>query len=129
MTQKVLKFGSADLIKFIEIYRNHECLWDTENETYRNRDARNAALAAFAQEFGVDGYGPKEITNKIKKLRTQYHGERKKIKDSMGTGSGTADVYKSKLSWFNLMDSFLKKTSEHRETTSNMVSMYLCKFS
>ncbi|XP_075970032.1 uncharacterized protein LOC142986619 [Anticarsia gemmatalis] len=122
MSQKVLKFGSADLIKFIEIYRSHDCLWDTENLNYKNRDARNAALAAFAQEFGVEGFGPKEITNKIKNLRTQYHGERKKIKDSMGTGSGTADVFISKLSWYNLMDSFLKKSSEHRQTTSNMVS-------
>ncbi|XP_075980741.1 uncharacterized protein LOC142979597 [Anticarsia gemmatalis] len=121
MSQKVLKFGSADLIKFIEIYRSHDCLWDTENLNYKNRDARNAALAAFAQEFGVEGFGPKEITNEIKNLRTQYHGERKKIKDSMGTGSGTADVFISKLSWYNLMDSFLKKSSEHRQTTSNMV--------
>lgn len=129
MSGKVLKFGSADLIKFIEIYRSHECLWDTENVNYKNRDARSAALVAFAQEFGVDGLGPKEITNKIKNLRTQYNAERKKIKDSMSTGSGTADIYKSKLSWYNLMDSFLRKNSEHRETTSNMVSMYLCKFS
>ncbi|CAK1604544.1 unnamed protein product [Parnassius mnemosyne] len=120
MSQKVLKFGSADLIKFIEIYRSHECLWDTENVNYKNRDARSAALVAFSQEFGVDGLGPKEITSKIKNLRTQYQAERKKIKDSMSTGSGTADIYKSKLSWYNLMDSFLRKTSEHRETTSNM---------
>lgn len=78
MSQTVLKFGSADLIKFIEIYRSHECLWDTENVNYKNRDARNAALAAFEQEFGVPGFGAKEITNKIKNLRTQYQGEKKK---------------------------------------------------
>ncbi|XP_045538547.1 uncharacterized protein LOC123722087 [Papilio machaon] len=120
MSQKVFKFGSNDLIKFITIYRNHECLWDTENENYKNRDARNTALIEFVKEFGVEGFGPKEITTKIKSLRTQYHAERKKIKDSMDTASGTDDVYKSKLSWYNLMDSFVMKTSEHRETTSNM---------
>lgn len=44
MTQKSFKFGSADNIKFIELYRSYECLWNTENENYKNRDARNAAL-------------------------------------------------------------------------------------
>ncbi|KPI96375.1 hypothetical protein RR46_12405 [Papilio xuthus] len=120
MSQKVFKFGSNDLIKFITIYRNHECLWNTENEYYKNRDARNIALAEFAQEFGVDGFGTKEITTKIKSLRTQYHAERKKIKDSMDNGRDTSDVYKSKLSWYNLMDSFVMKTSVNRITTSNM---------
>uniref|UniRef100_T1HE83 MADF domain-containing protein n=1 Tax=Rhodnius prolixus TaxID=13249 RepID=T1HE83_RHOPR len=64
MSQKLLKFGPADLLKFIETYRSHECLWYTENVNYKNRDARNAALAAFEKEFRVPGFGPKEIRTK-----------------------------------------------------------------
>lgn len=41
-------------------------LWDTENVYYKKCDARNAAQAACEQEFGVTGFGPKEITNKIR---------------------------------------------------------------
>uniref|UniRef100_T1IE57 MADF domain-containing protein n=1 Tax=Rhodnius prolixus TaxID=13249 RepID=T1IE57_RHOPR len=108
-SQKVLKFGSADLIKFIEIHRGHGCLWGTENVNFKNRDARNAALAAFEQEFGVPGFEPKEITNKIKNLRTRYHRERKKIKDSMGTDS---------LESVLLM--FTRKSYEHTKTPNTV---------
>lgn len=129
MTHKVFKFGSRDLIRFIEIYRNNDCLWDIQNSNYKSRDARNAALKAFAEQFDVEGFGPKEITAKIKNLRTQYHGEKRKIKDSMETGD---NIYQSKLPWYSLMDSFLGDTCEYKKTIPNMVSfysmLYLCIF-
>ena len=66
MTQKSLRFGSADNNKFFELYRSYECLQNTENANYKNSDARNAALNAFARELGIKEFGPKEIQQKIK---------------------------------------------------------------
>lgn len=41
----------------------------------------------------------------------------------MRTGSGAADVYKPKLTWFSYADSFLRKNVEQEmETGSNVVS-------
>uniref|UniRef100_A0A2S2QQS5 MADF domain-containing protein n=1 Tax=Sipha flava TaxID=143950 RepID=A0A2S2QQS5_9HEMI len=118
----LIKFGSTEVFKFIEIYRSHECLWDTSNQNYKNRDMRNAALSSFAEELGIDGFGPKEITTKIKNIRSQYLQEKKKIRASTGTGSSTEDVYHPKLQWFNLLDSFLVASAEPRTTCSNLVS-------
>lgn len=125
MTQKSFKFGSADNIKFIELYRSYECLWNTENEHYKNRDARNTALNDFAKELDIKEFGPKEITAKIKNIRSQYLQERKKVRSSLGTGVGAGNVYVPKLSWYNYLDTFLRKSSEFRSTVSNLVSTYL----
>ncbi|XP_072941222.1 uncharacterized protein [Epargyreus clarus] len=114
------KFGTAENINFIELYRNYECLWNTENEYYKNRDARNAALNEFAEELGIEDFGPKEITAKIKNMRSQYLQERKKIKSSLGTGAGGKNVYVPKLSWYHSLDSFLRKPSDFLSTVSNL---------
>lgn len=121
MNKTVLKLGSRDGIEFVKIYRKHECLWNPEHALYKNRGARIAALEEFSREFGVEGYGPKEIKNKIKNLRSQYHVEKKKIKESMDGECSSSDVYIPKLAWFHLIDSFLLKTSEDREILSNSV--------
>ncbi|XP_026318602.1 uncharacterized protein LOC113229273 [Hyposmocoma kahamanoa] len=121
MTQKSFKFGTADNIKFIELYRSYECLWNTEHEHYKNRDARNAALNAFAREFGSEEFGPKEISGKIKNIRSQYLQEKKKVSSSLGTGAGAENVYVPKLPWYNSLDSFLRKSSEFRTTFSNLI--------
>uniref|UniRef100_A0A2A4J324 MADF domain-containing protein n=1 Tax=Heliothis virescens TaxID=7102 RepID=A0A2A4J324_HELVI len=120
MSRMTYKFGSNELIKFIEIYRNHDCLWDPKNPNYKDRNARNNALEEFVREFGIDGFGPRDICKKIKNLRTQYHAEKKKIKNSMDTDDGDTEVYKSRLIWFDKMDSFLGKSFENRKTISNI---------
>jgi hypothetical protein len=66
MSKNNFKFGSSEIIKLKEIYSGYECLWDTKNKNYKNREARDAALAAFSNEFGVEGFGPKEIMKKLK---------------------------------------------------------------
>ena len=122
----LIKFGSTELFKFIEIYRNHKCLWDTSNQNYKNRDMRNAALSSFTEELGIDGFGPKEITTKIKNIRSQYLQE-KKDTGVYRNWIQYGDVYHPKLQWFNLLDSFLVASAEPRTTCSNLVSVF-CAF-
>lgn len=88
---------------------------------------RNAALSSFAEELGIDGFGTKEITTKIKNIRSQYLQEKKKIRSSTGTGSSAEDVYHPKLQWFNLLDSFLMASAEPRATSSNLEIVF-CAF-
>jgi len=73
-----IKFGSSEIIKFIEIYDSRECLWNTSNYNYKNRDMRNAALSFFDKELGIGEFGIKEITTKIKNIRSQYLEEIKR---------------------------------------------------
>lgn len=120
---KSIKFGSNEITRFIEIYRSHECLWNTSHENYKSRDMRNAALSSFAEELGIEGFGVKEITTKIKNIRSQYLQEKKKIRASMEAGTSVECVYHPKLHWFDLLDSFLMTSAESRGTFSCLVSV------
>lgn len=57
-----------------------------------------------------------------------YNQEVCKVKKSMGTGTGTSDVYKPKLVWFSIADSFLRQNLQENDSESNLVKMLLFHF-
>ncbi|XP_037302731.1 uncharacterized protein LOC115452014 [Manduca sexta] len=58
----------------------------------------------------------KSLKIKIKNLRSIYHTELKKLRDSKRSPDGS--VYKSSLSWFDEMHSFLGDLAENPDTSS-----------
>lgn len=40
-----------DDLEFIELYRNHTCLYDTTSKEYKNRNIRNRAYNSLAKNF------------------------------------------------------------------------------
>lgn len=74
--------------------------------------------------MAIKDFGPVEVKNKIKNLRSTYVQEVAKIKKSESSGAGTDDVYIPKMKWFQVMYSFLQKINKRRETISNLVSNY-----
>lgn len=110
-----------DTIEFLKHYEEHPSLWDKSIPDFKNRQKRNSTEEKLLPISGLSNI--KELKSKIRSIRGTYNQELVKIKSSMRTGSGAADVYKSKLNWFSYADSFLKKNIEQEiETESNVMS-------
>lgn len=61
-----------------------------------------------------------QLKKKIKVLRDSYRLELNKVKHSRKSGAGLDDVYKPKLVWFTVADSFWRNGVSGRESTSNL---------
>ncbi|KAF5276778.1 hypothetical protein FQR65_LT16186 [Abscondita terminalis] len=112
------RWGDEKTLLFVMQYREYECLWNTSSPLYKNKIARDNAYKKLCSNMNDENLTIKFIKNKIKNLRTTYHQELKKIKDSMRSGAGSSDVYKPTIPWFKEMHSFLEDSTENRETMS-----------
>lgn len=116
---------SDDLnLKFVELYKEHRCLWDQRDELYKDRNARETALAAMAENLNIEGFGVAEVKAKIKSFRGTFNIEFSKQQKSAKSGCGSADVYVPTLKWFNLMKEIMVKGTLTRNTKSTSVSRY-----
>ncbi|RUM29381.1 MAG: hypothetical protein DSY42_06650 [Aquifex sp.] len=72
MTDKqVLKWSGDEIIRFLDIYRKYEGLWDTNNENYMKRNAREHSFKSLINELieaGVEIPGEETLRKKIKNL-------------------------------------------------------------
>lgn len=105
----------------MELYQTENVLYDSTLESYRDRDLRLAAAKRISCVLNVSGFGPKEVMTKFKNLRNSFCQELKKIADSERSGAGATDVYKPKVFWFELMNSFIRPFIQQRSTKSNLV--------
>lgn len=96
-----------DITGFLEEYQKHPCLWDKTIHEYRNRIKCDYAEKCLLQVSNMAGI--KELKRKIRNIRCRYNQEKAKIKSSMKIGSSSSVMYKPKLVWFSLADSFLQK--------------------
>lgn len=60
----IYKMNIEQIMKFVELYRDCECLWDIQSPTYKSRDARDQALKHISEEMKIVGFGPKEVAQK-----------------------------------------------------------------
>lgn len=65
----VYKMNTKQTIQFVELYRDAECLWKINSEVYKDRDARDGALKKICDEISIDGFGIREVAQKIKNIR------------------------------------------------------------
>ena len=54
------------VMKFVELYNEKECLWKINSEDYKNRDPRNEALQVINSEMSIDGFSNSVVTRKFK---------------------------------------------------------------
>ena len=121
----VMKWSNADIVNFLDIFRNFECLWNTSHPQYCIRNAREASLKKLMQELsaaGVETANVEALKKKIKNIKDSYRMEVNKVKKSIKSGMGTDEVYTPKLAWFEQADSFWSKVVSGRESSSNLVS-------
>lgn len=117
------RWSGQEIYKFLGVYQKYEELWDTCNEKYPKKNARQISFKKLIKELTEIGYEiPYEeyLRKKIKNIKDVYRNELNKVKKSLK--SGTGDVYEPKLRWFNKADSFLKNVKGGRESSSNLVS-------
>ncbi|CAI6357484.1 unnamed protein product [Macrosiphum euphorbiae] len=117
-----------NIFDFLEEYEKLPCLWDKDSDDFKLRTKRDNAEEYLLKTFKITTV--KELRQKIRSIRCTYNQEVSKIKSSMTTGSGLNNIYKPKLVWFDLANSFLKKTHQNKnETDTNLASiLYYCLF-
>lgn len=115
---KRLSFSDNQIMLLIELYRENECLWNVKSPEYKNNVKRKGAIANISEKMG---FTEEIIKKKIASIRSTYLLEKKKIKDSQHTGTGTDDVYHSTLPWFQHM-TFLNDVIIARKTLDNLES-------
>ena len=105
---------TKDLIAKFELL---PLLWDVHSVHYRNRNAKQKALAELAEQFFVD---TAEVQRKLHILRSQYQQELKKISWKK-SGQGADDGYKSNWRHFHSLK-FLCTAVTSRQSINNLVS-------
>lgn len=102
----IYKMNKDQIMKFVQLYKDCECLWDINSTGYKDRNKRDAALQHMSEKMDITGFGHKEVAQKIKNVRTTYKQELQKIMKS--TTASAPDIYKPKVPWFYSLDSFLR---------------------
>lgn len=121
------KLSTQINLKFVQLYRDHECLWNPYFPGYKEKCKRDSALQKIRDELktmGID-MSTKDIKSKIKNLRATYSQELTKIDKSTRSGAGSQEEYKSKLNWFQEMHSFIKNVPMKRKTTVSYLQSFI----
>jgi len=84
--------------KYVELYKEHGCLWNMNNTLYKRKDARQSALEEIVRKMGLENFTTKDAKQKSKSLRATYQQESHKIDKSLRSGAGLEDVYKPSMS-------------------------------
>ena len=108
--------------KFVELYKEHECLWNMNSTLYKRKDAGQSALEEIVRKMGLENFITEEAKQKIKSLRATYQQESHKIDKSLRSGAGMEDVYKPPMKWFTLMTEVMKSAVLKRGTVNSEVS-------
>ena len=78
----MMKWSEEETIRFVELYREKECLWKKSSAKYGNKNMRKAAEEDVVTKMGKQSFGVTELKQKIKIIRTTYNQEVFKIKKS-----------------------------------------------
>lgn len=118
-----MKWSENTTVTFVQEYLKHECLYNAKCNTYRIKQARDAALIKICEAMNMSDFGPKEALSKIKSIRSTYSQELKKKNESTKSGAGTDDVYVPTLKWFAMYHNVMRdKFLAPKESQSNLVS-------
>lgn len=76
------------ITQLIELYKNHDCLWNHWNDSYKNKEKRSRAIEHICSILSISKF---EFGKKIHNLRNQFNAEMKKLEQRMEAGGGTTD--------------------------------------
>jgi hypothetical protein len=114
--------------KFVELHKEHECLWNMNSALYKRKDARQSASEEIVRKMGPENFTTEDAKQKIVSLRATYRQESHKIDKSVSSGAGLEDVYKPSMKWFTLMTEVMKSGVLKRGTDSSEVSTIILEF-
>lgn len=116
----VRSWTDEETATLIEIWEQHDNLYNTRHKNYFNRDLRQKTLAAI--EDNLKGLGitasVKQISKKLTDLKNYYGAQKRMTESSKTSGAGSDDVYISPWKFFDSLH-FLSDAFTPRSTTSN----------
>lgn len=124
MSNKSKKWPTEHIIKLLEVYEEHPCLWNHKALCYKDRNKRDNALRKIVEvmsEF-VSDFDITAAKCKLRSIRNAYVLEHHKVLKSYKSGTSTDAIYKPTVGWFSVADRFLKGIVKTRETHNNLVS-------
>lgn len=101
-----MEWTNANVRQLIELYREHEVLWNVTTSDFKNQSKKHDAWTTIAKYFQING---DEIEKKMRCLVGQFQREQKKPT----SGAGTDEARESK--WFKSLK-FLKYKHKSRLT-------------
>lgn len=116
------KWDDDETFRFVELYKEAECLWNSEIPQYRHKPSRIKAILSIIAKMNME-LTIQEVKSKIKNLRSTYSQELYKIEKSRK--SEDLEQYVPMIRWFYVMDSFVhvRRVIEHvRRGESTLVS-------
>nr|XP_018912031.1 PREDICTED: uncharacterized protein LOC109040506 [Bemisia tabaci] len=114
------KWSPEQLLELIMAVREHPSIFNPKDDGYQNRVKRFKSWEQVAAQVSLfrTGTTVTESQNKWHSLRTQFAQEQKKIRESKGTDTEAAKVYKPTMKFYEEM-LFLKDFLEARRTVDN----------
>jgi len=61
--------------KYVELYKEHKCLWNMNSTLYKRKDARQSVLEERVRKMGLENFNTDDAKQKIKSLRATYQQE------------------------------------------------------
>jgi hypothetical protein len=58
--------------KYVELYKENECLWNMNSTLYKRKDARQSALEKIVRKMGLENFTTEDAKQKIRSLRATY---------------------------------------------------------
>ena len=109
----------------IEIWQQHDNLYNTTNQLYFNREARQKSLENILRKLEENGItsSTKQIGKKIADLKTYYGARKRMSENSKSSGAGTSYVYVSSWKFYDVLH-FLNDAFTPRQTANNAGSSY-----
>lgn len=77
------------ITQLIELYKEHNCLWNHWDESYKNKEKRNRAIEHICSILSISKF---EFGKKIHNLRNQFNSEMKKLEQRLEAG-GALDCH------------------------------------
>ncbi|XP_011186442.2 uncharacterized protein LOC105214614 [Zeugodacus cucurbitae] len=94
-----MDFRHTEVLKFLSLYKQYECLWNSQIPDYKQPDMKKSAWIELSIHFGKE---VDELKKKMKHLRNCYTMERKKV-ESMKNKHGVS-MYEPRLYYYNQMN-------------------------
>lgn len=113
----IYKMNTSQQMKFVKLYKDAVCLWSIRSIDYKNRHKRNMALDKISEQMDIEGFGRREVAQKIKNVRSAYCQELRKIEYSQISGG---EVYQPKVPWFSIVHSFLESNVKVGDTDTKV---------
>lgn len=123
MTNSAAFMSINFLPRFIEAYRNHQCLWRIKSKEYSNKQLKDTAYEELVDltKQAVPDCDLEFVKKKIDLIRGSFRREHKKVQTSMTSGAGTESVYTPKL-WYYKLLLFLSEQDEVQESKGNLTA-------